>query len=216
MLAGSRAAHLSRKPKSGRPRHEEGVAVESSSSGSPGKRRRRSPRAPSIARRTSAPTRRRAARHRRQDRQVVFGPLHPDVIHDALDLDGPAQIVELDLATIEGRSAIQNPNSGRSPRLPATSRDVAIVASRIRSRLADRTRAPRGRRRALPSRSELFDVFTGGHVPDGSRSLAYRVVYRDPKATSEPDKARTLTDAEVDRQHERVRAAAQRLGELRS
>jgi phenylalanyl-tRNA synthetase beta chain len=62
---------------------------------------------------------------------------------------------------------------------------------------------------------ELFDVFSGGAIAEGSRSLAYRVVYRDPKATTNPEAARTLTDDEVDRSHERVRAAVKQLGEIR-
>jgi phenylalanyl-tRNA synthetase beta chain len=63
---------------------------------------------------------------------------------------------------------------------------------------------------------ELFDVFAGQGVPEGARSLAYHVVYRDPKATTDPDAARTLTDDEVDKRHEKVKQAVQRLGELRA
>ena len=35
-------------------------------------------------------------------------------------------------------------------------------------------------------------------MPIGHRSLTFRVVYRDPKARSDPDAARTLTDKEVE------------------
>ena len=53
----------------------------------------------------------------------------------------------------------------------------------------------------------IFDLFAAGSVPADHRSLAFHVVYRDPLAASNPDKARTLTDAEVDKRHASVEAA---------
>ena len=43
---------------------------------------------------------------------------------------------------------------------------------------------------------EVFDVFRGGNVPDGHKSVAYAFTYR---ATD-----KTLTDAEVNATHARV------------
>jgi phenylalanyl-tRNA synthetase beta chain len=132
----------------------------------------------------------------------------------AFDLDGPAQIVELDVPALEllGRPT---PRFRPIPRLPANTRDVAVVApSTLASeRIATEIKAAAG---DLCDSVELFDVFAGQGVPEGARSLAYRVVYRDPKATTDPDAARTLTDDEVDKRHEKVRQALQRLGELRA
>lgn len=143
----------------------------------------------------------------------ALGPLHPDVV-DALDLGGPAQVVELDLAAIEplGRPT---PQYRTIPRLPATSRDVALVAPESVS-AASVESAIRAAGGELCESVELFDVFAGGAIAEGSRSLAFHVVYRDPKTITDPDAARTLTDEEVDRQHERVRQAVRALGELRS
>jgi phenylalanyl-tRNA synthetase beta chain len=142
-----------------------------------------------------------------------LGPLHPDVV-DALDLDGGAQIIELDLAAIEALGH-PTPRYQPIPRLPATSRDVAlVVADAIAA--ADIEQEIRGAAGELCESVELFDLFVGGAIPEGKRSLAYRVVYRDPKAATDPESARTLTDEEVDRQHEHVRTAVTRLGELRS
>jgi phenylalanyl-tRNA synthetase beta subunit len=45
-------------------------------------------------------------------------------------------------------------------------------------------------------------------VPDGRRSLTFRVVYRDPKARTGADDARTLTDQEVDAVEKRMVEAA--------
>ena len=51
---------------------------------------------------------------------------------------------------------------------------------------------------------ELFDLFRGGSILADHRSLAFHVVYRDPKSATSPDTARTLTDSEVDERHGRV------------
>jgi phenylalanyl-tRNA synthetase beta chain len=142
-----------------------------------------------------------------------LGPLHPDVV-DALDLGGPAQIVELDLAAMEPLGK-PTPQYRPIPRLPATSRDVALVAAEsvTAASIEGAIRVAAGE---LCESVELFDVFAGGAIAEGSRSLAFHVVYRDPKTVTDPDSARTLTDEEVDRQHERVRQAVKALGELRS
>ncbi len=143
----------------------------------------------------------------------TLGPLHPDVV-EALDLGGTAQVVELDLAEMEplGRPT---PRYRPIPRLPATSRDVALVAAETVTAAAIE-KAIRDAAGELCESVELFDVFAGAGIAEGSRSLAFHVVYRDPKTVTDPDAARTLTDEEVDRQHERVRSAVRGLGELRS
>ena len=59
----------------------------------------------------------------------------------------------------------------------------------------------------------LFDLYQGRGVPEGRRALAFRLVYRDPKAAIEPEAARSLTDAEVDGHQSAVLAAvAERFG----
>ena len=57
---------------------------------------------------------------------------------------------------------------------------------------------------------ELFDVFR----PEASerRSLAFRLVYRDPKASTDPERARTLTDKEVDARQAKVVARVTEMG----
>jgi phenylalanyl-tRNA synthetase beta chain len=142
----------------------------------------------------------------------TLGPLHPDVV-DALDLGGPVQVVELDLAALEALGE-PKPAYRPIPRLPATARDVAVVV-KDDVPAADVERAIVAAAGELGESVELFDVFAGQGIGEGARSLAYRVVYRDPKASTDPDHARTLTDEEVERQHERVRAAVKTLGELR-
>lgn len=139
-----------------------------------------------------------------------FGPLHPDVV-DAFDLGETVQVVEIDLAAIEelGKAT---PRYRTIPRLPAIVRDVSFelpdtLAAGEVTALIQQTAGE------LCESVELFDLFTGGAVPKGKRALAFRLVYRDPKARSHPDAAKTLTDAEVDaRQSAVVSAIKERFG----
>jgi phenylalanyl-tRNA synthetase beta chain len=84
------------------------------------------------------------------------------------------------------------------PRYPATSRDVALVVPDDipAAQVLDTLRAEAG---VLLESIELFDVYRGGNIPEGSRSLAYSLVYRAQD--------RTLKDSEVDELHENVRKA---------
>ena len=81
------------------------------------------------------------------------------------------------------------------PTFPAVERDLALI-------VADRTPAAdveaRVRDEAGPLLREvsLFDLYRGRGVPEGHRSLAYRLRFVSPE--------RTLTDEEVDRAVERV------------
>jgi phenylalanyl-tRNA synthetase beta chain len=129
--------------------------------------------------------------------QVVgrFGPLHPDVV-DAFELGGGAQVVELDLEALEPFGT-RVPRYRGIPRLPAVTRDLSLVV---------RDAVPAGEVASALGKAggELCESiavaaeFRGGSVPAGSRSLTFRVVFRDPKAKSDAADARTLTDQEVD------------------
>src|SRR5690606_1148514 len=138
-----------------------------------------------------------------------FGTLHPDVV-ERLELDGPAQIVELDLAALE-RIEPRLPKYKPIPRLPAVTRDIAVEADESLSA---------GEIEAAISKSagdlcesiELFDGFRNEQMNVGVRSLACRVVYRDPKSASAPDEAKTLTDKRVDKQQAKVVKAIEALG----
>lgn len=131
----------------------------------------------------------------------TLGPLHPDVV-DQLDVGGPVMVVELDVAGLEtvGRPI---PSYQPIPVLPAATRDLALVVHEDvpAGEVAAQIRQAAGE---LCESVELFDLFRGGSIPPEHRSLAFHLVYRDPKAATDPDKARTLTDKEVDERHQRV------------
>lgn len=137
-----------------------------------------------------------------------LGPLHPDV-SDALDVGLlPVQVVELDLRAL-GTLGKRTPRFVPIPRLPAVTRDVALVVHEdvVAGEIERVIRDAAGE---LCESVEVFDLFRGGAVPKEHKSLAFHVVYRDPKAATAPSEARTLTDQEVDRRHEAVVTAARK------
>ncbi len=129
----------------------------------------------------------------------VVGEVHPDVA-EAFDLPGRACAAELDFsALLAGADPVRTYQ--QLPRYPAVDRDLAFI-------LRDDVPAARAEEVIrvaggdMLEKVTLFDVYRGAGIPPGHRSLAYTLVYRAPD--------RTLTDAEVDAAHDRVR---QRLGE---
>jgi phenylalanyl-tRNA synthetase beta chain len=134
-----------------------------------------------------------------------FGPLHPEVV-DAFDLGAPALVVELDLDEL-ARIGKHVPRYRPVPRLPAVTRDLSLVvaADLFAGRIAEELATAAGE---LCESIEIVGDFRGGSVPEGRRSLTFRVVYRDPKARTGADDARTLTDKEVDAVEKKMMEAA--------
>jgi phenylalanyl-tRNA synthetase beta chain len=121
------------------------------------------------------------------------GPLHPDVA-ERFDLKDGVIVVELDLEAI-GRLGRSRARFVPLPRFPSSTRDLALVVSDdvAAGEVEGAVRKAAG---DLAEQVTLFDRFSGGTIPEGHASLAFRIVYRA--------EGRTLTDAEVDAQHTRV------------
>jgi phenylalanyl-tRNA synthetase beta chain len=124
-----------------------------------------------------------------------FGPLHPDVV-EAFDLGESLQVVEVDLSALENIGKTL-PKYRPIPKLPAIVRDVSFELAETVS-AGEVTTLLKEAAGELCESVELFDLFKGGAVAKDKRALAFRLVYRDPKARLNLDAARTLTDAEVD------------------
>jgi len=134
------------------------------------------------------------------ERAIGFvGEIHPDVA-DAHGLVTRPVLAELDLEPVLAALAGSGPRQVRPlPRHQAVVRDLALVLddavplARVEAALRE-AGAP------LLERVELFDLYRGKPVPEGQKSLALRLTYRDPEAT--------LTDARVDEAERRVIARA--------
>ncbi len=132
----------------------------------------------------------------------VLGELHPDV-GDEVGLDVRVVYGELDvdrLLAVAGARGV--PQSRPLPRFPSVTRDLALVVDDAVEASAVAA-ALEGAGVDLVEAIELFDVYHGTGIDPGKKSLAFRVVYRDPEAT--------LTDRTVEQAHQRVvRAALER------
>ena len=138
-----------------------------------------------------------------------LGALHPAVA-EKLDVPPQVFVIELCLDTLENLGVVKK-RYRPIPRLPAVTRDIALEApERLTAGEILATIARSGGE--LCESVELFDLYTGANLEPGRRSLAFRLVYRDPKAVTDPDKATTLTDKQVDKQHAAVVTAVQKLG----
>ncbi len=121
----------------------------------------------------------------------AVGELHPD-IRDAFGLASDP-VIYFELRVDDLLAATQDdsdPEKRFQPlsRFPAANRDLALVApanvpaGHVQS-LIERVR--------LVERAELFDVYSGENLPEGSRSLAFRIRFRAAD--------RTLTNEDVNR-----------------
>ena len=124
-----------------------------------------------------------------------LGVLHPRVTR-SLDLPQAPILFELDWALIRGMPL---PKSAPVSEFPASRRDLALVLKDeiAAAAVLDCARAAAGGhlRDAL-----LFDVFRGGALPNGFKSVALGLIFQEV--------SRTLTDEEVDAA---VQSVAQRL-----
>ena len=125
----------------------------------------------------------------------VMGELHP-VVAEALDVPRGVYVFDIDLGALL-RAAHLIPRAQPIPRYPAMLRDLAIVVDASTSE-ADVESAIRSAS-ALVETVTLFDLFRGHSIPEGKKSLAFAIRYRD--------QAQTLNDAAVNAAHQAILAA---------
>ncbi|MBN2108850.1 MAG: phenylalanine--tRNA ligase subunit beta [Deltaproteobacteria bacterium] len=122
-----------------------------------------------------------------------LGEVHPDVL-EHFDVKVPAYVFELDvdqLAKLWSDAVSFAPFS----RQPAILRDIALIvddtvpAEKFFSAVA-------GFKNKLLTDMKIFDSFRGGTIQPGKKSLAFRVKFQSND--------RTLTDAEVNKIHDRL------------
>ena len=132
-----------------------------------------------------------------------FGQLHPERTA-ALDLPESSHGFELQLDPL--LIAAVRPNRWRStftpfPTVPASERDLAVVVADTVA-AADLLNAIRKAGRPLLEQAELLDRYADAQLGEGVCSQAFRLRYRHS--------SKTLTDAEVEPVHQKVRAALEK------
>jgi len=114
----------------------------------------------------------------------VVGELHPKVL-EAFEISEPVYLFEINLTALLpytiGYKMFQP-----IPRFPAIVRDVALV---VDTGITHQRVLALIMSFPLVNQVTLFDVYSGNQVPQGKKSLAYRITFQSP--------AHTLTDNEV-------------------
>ncbi|MBT7011890.1 MAG: hypothetical protein HN961_03140, partial [Planctomycetes bacterium] len=132
-----------------------------------------------------------------------FAALHPHLADD-LGFDGYQVVVSLlDMSAIYEASKSAKPSFRSPSRLPGIKVDVALALPASLSYAEVEIEVRRAGGKLLDS-LELFDLFEGGTLEPGQRSLAFRAVLRAPD--------RTLVEKDEQKFIKKVTQAAERLG----
>jgi len=140
---------------------------------------------------------------RGKTRLGLFGQIHPQLRRDR-QLPEAVYGFQLSMAVLETclvpvlQKAVKfKPYST----FPASDRDLALYAP-LEVSVANLAATMRKAGGKLLESVELFDEYRGENVPEGERSLAFRLIYRSPD--------QTLTDEQVDPVHQNVRASLEK------
>ncbi len=117
-----------------------------------------------------------------------------------LDLGDAVAVAELDLEPVLAAPRAEK-QYRELPKHPAVVRDVALVVAEEVTHAAVLAVVEKHRNKNL-EQVALFDIFRGGVIPTGKKSVAYSLTYRAAD--------RTLTDAEVNAAHEQLKQALRR------
>jgi len=123
----------------------------------------------------------------------TIGELHPRAAA-GFEIEGRVAIVELDVEALRAATGTEL-LVREAPRFPPVRRDLAFVVPEA-APAGDVQRALDEAAGDLLAESVLFDVFRGGSLPEGTKSLAFTLDLRAPD--------RTLTGEETDPVVERI------------
>lgn len=134
------------------------------------------------------------------NRLGIFGQVHPQLRQDK-GLPDSVYVFQLDvniLLDALDQDEILVPTFHAYSTYPASDRDIAFFAP-VKVSVAEIEKSINKAGKGLLESVELFDEYRGENVPEGQRSLAFRLIYRSSD--------RTLTEAEVEPVHNKVREA---------
>ncbi|MGA1410963.1 MAG: phenylalanine--tRNA ligase subunit beta [Prochlorotrichaceae cyanobacterium] len=127
-----------------------------------------------------------------------FGQLHPKLVQER-GLPAEVYVFHLNLETLLGALLGEEdtvPLFQAFSTYPASDRDLAFFVN-TKITVAELERSMYKAAGSLLNRVDLFDQYSGESVPEGQRSLAFRLVYRASD--------RTLTEEDVEPCHQKVR-----------
>lgn len=126
----------------------------------------------------------------------LVGEIHPQVLAN-FDLKQTACFFEIQLDKL-AKLIPETIEAQPLPRYPAVPRDITLIVDEPveAQRLLD---AVAGMEDPWIESMTLFDLFKGGRIPKGKKSVSFRIVYRSA--------GRTLSDDEVNDRHQTVSAS---------
>lgn len=123
----------------------------------------------------------------------TLGEIHPDVAEN-YGIDEECYIAEMDFdALIKNSFTVKKYKP--IPKFPSVARDMAVLVdeSILVQQIEDIIKRQGG---SILESFKLFDVYQGKQVPEGKKSIAYSLVYRDEN--------KTLTEKEVEKVHNKI------------
>jgi phenylalanyl-tRNA synthetase beta chain len=139
----------------------------------------------------------------KKNRLGTFGQLHPQLQQDK-DIKNAVYCFTLDFEVLLNALTQDNlitPHFQAYSTYPAVERDLAFFCD-LKIPVADLNATMTKAGGDLLEKVELFDEYKGETVPEGQRSLAFSLAYRSSD--------RTLTDAEVEPVHSKIRKALEK------
>lgn len=142
---------------------------------------------------------RKAAVYAGSDKLGEIGEIHPDVL-EAFGVGKRVCVADLSLEALCG-AAEDTVKFEPLPKFPAVERDIALIVGKDVA-AGDLLECIEKHAGQYFENAALFDVYTGGQLGEGKKSLAFTIVFRA--------KERTLLDAEANEARDAVAAAAAR------
>ncbi len=122
-----------------------------------------------------------------------MGEIHPEV-REAFELKQKTFVFELDFSAVAGQMRSKRTFKPLA-RFPAVHRDLALIVDEAVS-AGDILDGIRELNRGLITDVKIFDLYRGNPIPNGKKSIAFRLKYQQ--------EGRTLTDAEVNELQQRI------------
>ena len=123
----------------------------------------------------------------------IMGEIHPDVAEN-YGVEERCYIAEMNLDELIENTSITKEYKP-IPKFPAVTRDIAVLVDEniLVQQIEDIIKRQGS---SILESYKLFDVYKGKQVPEGKKSVAYSITYRDEN--------KTLTEKEVEKVHNKI------------
>jgi len=125
----------------------------------------------------------------------AFGELHPDTA-EKCKFNQPVYVFEIYLDLLLNNLNYATPKFKQLSQFPSVTRDIAFIISQ-NIPCQDIIKTIKKASSSLFRKTEIFDLYQGQHVPEGAKSVAFRITLQDMEAT--------LTDEKIDDEIQKIR-----------